>query len=92
MEDLIPHEEKTKRFAALAELQGKISDKINNSYVGKTITVLADSHCDKQSGIVTARSEGNKIIRIETDKEIYGRFVKVKIERAESRGLFAKLI
>lgn len=92
MEDLIPHEEKTKRFAALAELQGKISDKINNSYVGKTITVLVDSHCDKQSGIVTARSEGNKIIRIETDKEIYGRFVKVKIERAESRGLFAKLI
>ncbi len=90
MEDIVPYEEKTKWFSELTKLQGEISDKINSSYVGKRLTVLGDGKTE--AGIALARSEGNKIIRVETDKDIYGKFAEVIIDRAEPCGLYAKLV
>ena len=75
MDDQIPHEEKVRRFELLSSVQNDIADKINESYVGKTVRVLCDSF---ENGMCSGRTSGNKIVNFTGSSKI-GSFANVKI-------------
>ena len=86
--DPIPADMKQERYERLMELQQGISMQINQSYVGKTLTVLVEG---KDQGISIGRSyrdapEIDGMVFIEGDAKI-GDIVPVKITGAMSYDL-----
>jgi tRNA-2-methylthio-N6-dimethylallyladenosine synthase len=74
--DPTPKEEKSARFDQLCQLQNDISRERHAAYVGKTLRVLADG---VEDGLVTARTEGGRLVRLEAPASCVGQFMDVKI-------------
>ena len=88
MEDQIPREIQNARFDRLLALQNEIALEKNSPMVGKTVKVLCDGESKTNSDVYSGRTEGNKIVFFEGDPSDIGRFVLVKIERAEAFALY----
>ena len=101
----VPDEDKQARFARLLELQNRLAAASNAPMVGKTVRVLCDG--PKEEGtqencapVLTGRTEGNKPVTIHlagdtasADSAAYtGRFVSVRITRADSYTLSGELV
>ena len=79
LEDPTPYEQKTKRMSELLGLQRENVLKINQSFVGKTVRVLCETK-QNEKGLFTGRTSSFKLVKFESeDKNIYGKFVNVKI-------------
>ncbi len=91
MPNVSTKEEISDRFSRLLALEAQVNAELGERMVGKKMRVLVDSHPD-ECGISTARSEGNKIVRFNTDTDFYGKFVNVEIISAQGSNLFAKQI
>ena len=76
MEDPTPKEEKNRRFDKLCALQNAISEEIHSSYVGKTFRCLVDG---KDKDMLTARTEGGRLVRFEGDDSLIGNFAQLTI-------------
>ena len=76
MDDPTPKEEKNRRFDRLCEVQNRISLEIHQSYVGKTLRVLADG---RDGDRLTARTEGGRLVRFAGDDSLIGKFLNVRI-------------
>ncbi len=74
MEDPTPKEEKNRRFDKLCALQNSISEQIHSEYIGKTFRCLVDG---KDGGLLTARTEGGRLVRFSGDDCLIGRFVPI---------------
>jgi RNA modification enzyme, MiaB family len=93
MEEQIPEEVKSERFARLVGLQQKISEKQNAALAGKTVKVLVDTNKDENSSIASGRTEGNKVIRFaHNGNEYYGEFITLKVLYTENEGLFGEIV
>ncbi len=78
--DEVSYDEKTARHAQLLSLQRDVVLGINESLVGKTLVVLCDTQEDK-NGCFTGRTSSFKLVKFKSeDKNIYGKFVNVKID------------
>ena len=88
MEDPTPKEEKNRRFDALCALQNSISESIHNSYIGKTMRCLVDG---KDKDLLTARTEGGRLVRFCGDDSIIGTFADITITGATTWSLTGKL-
>ena len=84
MDDPTPKEEKNRRFDRLCAVQNRISDEIHNGYIGKTMRCLIDG-TDKE--LLTARTEGGRLIRLPGDAELVGSFIPVTITGATTWSL-----
>lgn len=91
MQDQIPDEIKKIRFEKLTEVQNEISKAKNEAMIGKTIKALVDGKSKNNDQIYTSRTEGNKIIHFESDKDYTGQFIKLKITRADTFALFGEI-
>jgi tRNA-2-methylthio-N6-dimethylallyladenosine synthase len=91
-DDVLPAE-KRRRLNALLELQEGIGWEINRSWVGRTTEVLVDqvdrpvSHDDGSAGAhrgtrVAGRNRENKLIHLDGEADLVGRFVPVRVEHA----------
>ena len=76
MEDTTPKEEKNRRFDRLCAVQNAISEKIHRSYVGKRLRCLVDG-TDKD--MLTARTEGGRLVRFAGDPSLIGSFINLEI-------------
>ena len=76
MEDPTPKEEKSARFDRLCALQNQISETIHRGYVGKTLEVLIDG---TEGQLLTARTEGGRLVRLQGDKSLVGQFALAEI-------------
>ena len=76
MEDPTPKEEKNRRFDKLCALQNSISEEIHSSYVGKTFRCLVDG---KDKDMLTARTEGGRLVRFAGDDSLIGNFADLTI-------------
>jgi tRNA-2-methylthio-N6-dimethylallyladenosine synthase len=76
MEDPTTKEEKNRRFDRLCALQNSISEEIHRSYVGKTLRCLVDGQ-DKE--LLTARTEGGRLVRFQGDLRLVGQYVELTI-------------
>ena len=84
MEDPTPKAEKNQRFDRLCELQNSISEQIHQGYVGKTMRCLVDGQ-DKD--LLTARTEGGRLVRFAGDPSLIGSFIDLTITGATTWSL-----
>ena len=84
MDDPVPHQQKQANFQRLVEEQDKISEERHAAYVGKTVRCLVDGADEKG---LTARTPGNRLVRLSGDRALIGRFVQVKVTGANKWSL-----
>ena len=84
MEDPTPKEEKNRRFDRLCAVQNGISEKIHNAYIGRTMRCLIDG-TDKE--LLTARTEGGRLVRLPGDPALVGTFAQITITGATTWSL-----
>ena len=88
MEDPTPKEEKNRRFDRLCQVQNEISEAIHEGYIGKTLRCLIDG-TDKD--MLTARTEGGRLVRLVGDPSLIGSFTEIKITGSTTWSLTGEL-
>ena len=88
MEDPTPKEEKNRRFDRLCALQNTISEQIHKDYVGKTLRCLVDG---KDKNLLTARTEGGRLVRFSGSEALIGNFCYLTITGANTWSLTGTL-
>ena len=88
MEDPTPKEEKNRRFDRLCDAQNRISLEIHQAYIGKTMRVLIDG---REDGVLTARTEGGRLVRLPGDDSLIGTFQNVRITGCTTWSLTGEL-
>ncbi len=88
MEDPTPKEEKNRRFDALCALQNSISEQIHSGYIGKTMRCLVDG---KDKDLLTARTEGGRLVRFPGSDDLIGTFADITITGATTWSLTGRL-
>ena len=88
MEDPTPKEEKNRRFDALCALQNSISESIHTGYIGKTMRCLVDG---KDKDLLTARTEGGRLVRFKGSESLIGTFTDITITGATTWSLTGTL-
>ena len=91
MDDPMPREEKLANFNRLTALQDRISEEKHAAYVGKTVRCLLDGLSDDERYDLTARTPGNRLVRVVGDPSALGQFRDVKITGANKWSLFGEL-
>ncbi len=84
MDDPTPKAEKNARFDRLCALQNSISEQIHQNYIGKTMRCLVDGQ-DKE--LLTARTEGGRLVRFPGDPSLIGSFIDLTITGATTWSL-----
>jgi tRNA-2-methylthio-N6-dimethylallyladenosine synthase len=92
MEDQIPRSVQNARFDRLLETQNAIALEKNLPMVGKTVRVLCDGESKTNSEAYSGRTEGNKIVFFDGECSDKGKYVNIKIDRAEAFALYGKKI
>ena len=91
--DPVPREEKLRWFDRLLEVQNKHSAAVHASCVGRRMRVLVDGKnhdkTDKDFPL-TARTEGNRLVRLNGDESLIGQFVSVTITGNNTWALYAR--
>ena len=91
MDDPMSREEKLANFNRLTALQDRISEEKHAAYVGRTVRCLIDGLSDDARYDLTARTPGNRLVRVVGDKAALGQFRDVKITDANKWSLFGEL-
>ena len=89
MEDPTPKEEKSRRFDKLCAVQNRISEQIHHSYENKTFRCLVDG-TDK--GMLTARTEGGRLVRFAGDESLIGTYQNLTITGATTWSLIGEFV
>ncbi len=76
MDDPTPKSEKNRRFDRLCAVQNLISEEIHACYIGKTFRCLVDG---RDKDMLTARTEGGRLVRFAGDEGLIGSFVNITI-------------
>ena len=76
MTDDVPEEEKMRRFRLLEDMQEKIVAEINARYLGETVDVLFE---EKVKGRWKGRTPTNKLVFVESDDDLRGKVLPVKV-------------
>ena len=90
MEEQINDKIKSERFDRLLALQNEISYEKNQPLKDKVIKVLCDGRSKNNDGVFSGRSEGNKIVLFEGDDQDTGKFLDLKITRADTFALYGE--
>ena len=88
MEDPTPKEEKNRRFDKLCAVQNSISETLHAGYVGKTLRCLIDG-TDKT--LLTARTEGGRLVRFKGDPALIGTYTPITITGATTWSLLGEI-
>jgi tRNA-2-methylthio-N6-dimethylallyladenosine synthase len=92
MDDPMSREEKLSNFNRLTALQDQISEEKHAAYVGKTVRCLLDGLSDDARYDLTARTPGNRLVRVVGDPSALGQFRDVRITGANKWSLFGELV
>ena len=91
MDDPMSREEKLANFNRLTALQDAISEEKHAAYTGKTLRCLIDGLSDDARYGLTARTPGNRLVRVAGDPSALGQFREVKITGSNKWSLFGEL-
>ena len=90
MEEQIDDKIKSERFDRLLALQNEISYEKNQPLKDKVIKVLCDGRSKNNDGVFSGRSEGNKIVLFEGNDLDTGKFLDLKITRADTFAFYGE--
>lgn len=88
MEDQIPEDVQGERFKRLIDLQNEIGLKKNKPLEGETLRVLCDGRSKNDENVFCGRTDGNKIVLFDGSDEDTGKFINIKIKRADTFALY----
>lgn len=92
MDDPIPMAEKKANFQRLVDAQNAISAKKHAAYIGKTVRCLVDGTCAEEGFALTARTPGNRLVRVEAGEEsLIGTYRDIEITGANTWSLWGRL-
>ena len=92
MDDPMPMEEKKANFQRLVDAQNAISAEKHAAYIGKTVRCLVDGVCGEEGFALTARTPGNRLVRLERgDESLIGTFQNVAITGSNTWSLWGRL-
>lgn len=91
MEDQIPEEVQKERIMRLVELVNSLTRKKSEKYVGKTVEILCEDY-DGKKGLYLGRDEFGRMGYFESDKNVVGEFVSLKVTRANGISLFGEIV
>jgi tRNA-2-methylthio-N6-dimethylallyladenosine synthase len=92
MECQIPDSIKGERMNRLLETQNAIALEKNKPLEGKIIKVLCDGPSKNNENVYSGRSEGNKIVLFDGNESDIGKFIELKITRAETFALYGEKV
>ena len=90
--DPMSREEKLQNFNRLVALQDSISEEKHAAYIGKTMRCLADGESGDSRYPLSARTPGNRLVRLTGNPDVIGQFVQVKITDANKWSLFGEMV
>ena len=88
MDDPTPKEEKNRRFDRLCQVQNAISEDIHRGYIGSVQRCLVDG---RDGALLTARTEGGRLVRFPGDESLIGSFASLRITGATTWSLTGEL-
>ncbi len=92
MPDPVSREEKQIWFDRLCEVQNAYSAERHAAYIGKTVRVLVDGESDDESYPLSARTEGNRLVRVKGDASRIGTFADAVIRESNTWALYGELL
>ena len=92
MEDQIPEAVKSERYGRMLKLQNAISSEKNQPLVGKTVRILSDGISKNNDEVCSGRTEGNKIVFYHGAGSDAGKWLFVRIDRAEAFALYGEVV
>jgi tRNA-2-methylthio-N6-dimethylallyladenosine synthase len=90
-EDTVSESEKTERFLELEQVQRKIQDRVYQSYIGRTVSVLVERPSTRSEADVMGHSTCNKIVNFPASHSLEGEAVNVEITAVKTNSLYGKL-
>ncbi len=91
-DDPLSKEEKKANFNRLLEVQNEISAKKHQELVGQTQRCLIDGETGDSRYPLSARTGGNRLLRLDGDLSLIGSFQEVKITHATTWSLTGELV
>ena len=88
MEDTTPKEEKNRRFDRLCAVQNAISEEIHAGYIGQPLRCLVDG---RDKDLLTARTEGGRLVRFAGGDDLIGTFRDLTITGATTWSLTGEM-
>lgn len=89
MPDNISKKEKTSWLLELLKVQEEISENLCKKMIGNEERVLVESF---EKGVLSCRTDGNIVVKVPGEKDLTGKFVKIKITDSSRESLQGKII
>jgi tRNA-2-methylthio-N6-dimethylallyladenosine synthase len=90
--DNVPETEKTARFLELEKVQRAAQEKIYSSYVGRTLSVLAERQSSRSEDDLSGHSTCHKVLNFRGDHSLEGEIVDVLVTAAKTNSLYGTLV
>jgi len=91
MIDNVSAEEKNERFLELEKVQRFTQQKIFQSYLNRTVEVLAEKISVKRSGQLSGHTTCQKVVNFPGAKDLLGKIVSVEILESKSNTLYGEI-
>jgi tRNA-2-methylthio-N6-dimethylallyladenosine synthase len=88
LDDVVPEEEKTRRFLALDELQTSVQARVCESYVGRQLSVLVEKPSTRSADDMMGHSTCHKVVNFKAQQAKPGDIVNVQITKAKPNSLY----
>ena len=92
MEDNVPMSVKKERLTRLNDLIAQIGRDKNETLRGQTVEVLVEGESKTNPDMLSGRTRTNKLVHFKGPKELYGKFVNVRITEPQTWVLKGELI
>jgi tRNA-2-methylthio-N6-dimethylallyladenosine synthase len=90
--DNVPETEKTARFLELEKVHRVAQEKIYRSYVGRTLSVLAERQSSRSEKDLSGHSTCHKVVNFEGGSNLEGEIVDVLVTAAKTNSLYGNLL
>jgi tRNA-2-methylthio-N6-dimethylallyladenosine synthase len=90
-DDAVPETEKTARFIELEKAHRVAQEKIYSSYIGRTLSVLAERQSSRSEKDLSGHSSCHKVVNFEGDSSLEGEIVDVLVTAAKTNSLYGEL-
>lgn len=91
-DDNVSEKEKKDRFLELEKVQRRTQDKIYRSYVGRTLSVLAEKQSSRSESDLSGHSTCHKVVNFTGDRSLEGEIVDVLVTGAKTNSLYGQLV
>ena len=90
LDDVVPEQEKTRRFLALEELQTSVQARICEGYVGRQVSVLVEKQSTRSEDDMMGHSTCHKVVNFKAQQAEPGDIVNVLITQAKPNSLYGE--